>query len=1012
MSKNHVIIGLGGTGGKIIRAFRKTIYQEFRQVDPPDVNLGYLYVDSSDEMMNPQDATWRILGRSVQLGNASQLLITDANLQSRLENINNYPGIKDWIGSQEEWSNILRSIVGVTLGGQKRRLGRFLFACKADQFKQQLRNQVREVQTKGEIPITFHICVGLAGGTGSGSIVDAIAQIRDTYPDAKTYKVIVYALLPDRYPKPNWDTGNYHANGYAALMELNALSVGAYRPHDVTGVKGRLEMIDPFNGCYVFSNENENGLFVDVESDIPNIVANFLYQKLIAVRNVAWDTLRRMESAENGDGTPEMAPDARQGERSKRFLTFGIKRLAIPEEEIREYLTYSFARQASLQLQFNNWSDALSFADEPRNQSYTEYVKQSDVLNRWLISDDHLRLSVGILQDEIKNPRWQPINQTWNDILPHFKSFIRENYASNAKVWLDELQKLCEKRYGQEYRELGVQRFYETKEGDRKDHLREIILRISKDLIEDWRNGVKSMQDIRRLLDALSADLGARLLTIDDKIVVSQRNDEACGQKVLKNLNEWAHMNLLVAALGKRDQLFDAQAATLQELYTYRTNTVAWKFGKALLQSLIGEITSLQSDVDVAAQMIAGATETFNKALGERLTDQGQSDLRQQLVKFYDPDAVKTFTRAMVKDKDQQIKQTKAFRDELLSQLGDSPTFSTFNQRITRERFLQLLETKSEESAKTAHDIMATESKDRGRLLGDSIIEKLYAQFGGNLDAVNKYVRDLVGLAGNYVAFKSEEISKTGEGIPAGVPTKITNFTVIMPLSATRPDFYNTLRDAFKASSTVSMDFIPSPQTPSEVKPNEITLVSVTNLFPLRYLDQTSFLKEKYDTRLGGTNTARARLEIHGEGDGTQFPPIYVPTMSQVKDQGLPYVMIAVATNLITPSKNPATGASAYVLITKDADGLDNDPVYLGADLVDSVNKLDSTTARIVTKATTDLLAGPDYTTADQRVEVQKNVVAMVEKLKADRGGNVQDATYRRFLDAAKKAVSILKREA
>lgn len=31
MSANHLIIGLGGTGAKIIRSFRKTIFQEFRK---------------------------------------------------------------------------------------------------------------------------------------------------------------------------------------------------------------------------------------------------------------------------------------------------------------------------------------------------------------------------------------------------------------------------------------------------------------------------------------------------------------------------------------------------------------------------------------------------------------------------------------------------------------------------------------------------------------------------------------------------------------------------------------------------------------------------------------------------------------------------------------------------------------------------------------------------------------------------------------------------------------------
>lgn len=1011
MSNNHLIIGLGGTGGKIIRAFRKTIFQEFRQTDPPDVNLGYLYVDSSDEMMSPDDPTWRILGRSVQIGTNSQLKITDASLQTRLANIENYPGIKNWIGSPDEWSNILRSIVGVTLGGQKRRLGRFLFACKSDQFKQQLRDQVRTLQTRGEIPVTFHVVCGLAGGTGSGSLVDVIAQIRDTYPDARTYRVIVYALLPDRYPKPNWDTGNYHANGYAALMELNALSVGAYQPWDVTGVKARLELTDPFNGCYLFTNENENGLFVDVDGDIPNILGNFLYQKLIAVRSVQWDTLRRMENAENGDGSPETSPGAPTGQRSKRFLAFGIKRLAIPEEEIREYLTYSFARQAALQLQYNNWSDALSFADEPKNQSFTEYVRQQDVQQRWLIGDDNLRLSVGILPDEVKNPRWQPITQTWQDILPHFKTFIRENYKDNTKVWLDELSKLCEKRYAQEYRELGVPRFYETKEGDRKDHVREIVARIQKDLIEDWRNGVKSMHDIRRLLDALVSDLGQRLAQMDDKIATSMKNEEDAAQKVAYNANQWAHMGLLGGVLGQRDRLFDTQAVALQQQYIYRTNVLAWKFGKGLLQALIGEITTLQGEVDTAAGMIAGATEQFNKALGERLSDEGHSDLRQQLVKFYDPEKVKAFTRLLVKDKDEQIKQTKAFRDDLLAQLGEGANFAAFNQRITKERFLQLLEAKSEESAKTAHDVVVADSKDQGRLLGDSIIEKLYDQFGGNIEAAQKYVRDLVNMAGNYVAFRSEEITKTGEGIPSGVPTKVTNFSVIMPLSPTRPDFYAALRDAFRASSTVTMEFIPSAQVPSDVKPNEITLISVTNLFPLRYLDQTAFLKEKYETRVGGANSARARLEIHGEGDGTQWPPLYVATMSEVKEQGLPYVLLAQATGIIQKQRDPKTGKDSLLLITKDQDGLDNPAVPLGASLTESVGRLDAATARTVRTAVEALLNGPAYALAEQRAVARTSVVALIDEVKTERGGNVQDATYLRFLEAGKQALGILKRE-
>jgi hypothetical protein len=80
MSTNHLIIGLGGTGGKVIRELRKTLFQEFRGKRLEKVNLGYLYVDSSQEMMGIDDPTWKILGTSVQLDPGQQVLIREANL--------------------------------------------------------------------------------------------------------------------------------------------------------------------------------------------------------------------------------------------------------------------------------------------------------------------------------------------------------------------------------------------------------------------------------------------------------------------------------------------------------------------------------------------------------------------------------------------------------------------------------------------------------------------------------------------------------------------------------------------------------------------------------------------------------------------------------------------------------------------------------------------------------------------------------------------------------------------
>jgi hypothetical protein len=70
-----------------------------------------------------------------------------------------------------------------------------------------------------------------------------------------------------------------------------------------------------------------------------------------------------------------MSPSSHVGERSKRFLSFGIKRIAILEEEIKEYLSLSFARQSILQLRHNNWQDSQGFVDSARNIDVASFVR-------------------------------------------------------------------------------------------------------------------------------------------------------------------------------------------------------------------------------------------------------------------------------------------------------------------------------------------------------------------------------------------------------------------------------------------------------------------------------------------------------------------------------------------------------------------------------------------------------------------------------------------------------------
>jgi len=573
---NHLIIGLGGTGGKIIRSLRKTIYQEYRNNKPEGVNIGYLYMDTSDEMMDPSDNTWRVLGTSVQLEENSKVFIQPGDLGNILENINNYPNIKDWIGATENWKSYLKSLSGLKIaGGQRRRLGRFILTSNIVEFTKKLILQVNALtDSSGQADVHFHVCCGLGGGTGAGTLIDVLAQIRRLFNTSvvSKFKITLYLFVPEENPKDDRaKPGFYHSNGYAALSELNAYINSVYMPIDISITSAtsepRLKNIkDPVYGAYLFSTINSNGNTVDIDQELPQIAADFLFQKLISIRDIEWknNVLSKAEDNENFDAKPEKSALSPIEERSVRFLAFGVKRIAIPEEEIREFITYNYASQAALQLRFNNWSDETGFRNESVNQYFGELVADKRTHERWRMTDEHFQLSLPIIDDTVTK-RWKKIGDTWRFIIPEYKTISKEKKDTN---WLDELKKLCDKQFVEQYRNMGVQKFYEAKIKDRKDLAREIVNKIEKEIFEEWKNGQKSLFDIRRLLEVLIENLEKRLSEIDDKLVSSQQNEERSLATIVEN-----EKHGLVLVIGQRYSLRQKHSCWMRNRLLLRNYT-------------------------------------------------------------------------------------------------------------------------------------------------------------------------------------------------------------------------------------------------------------------------------------------------------------------------------------------------------------------------------------------------------------------------------------------------------
>jgi hypothetical protein len=189
-------------------------------------------------------------------------------------------------------------------------------------------------------------------------------------------------------------------------------------------------------------------------------------------------------------------------------------------------------------------------------------------------------------------------------------------------------------------------------------------------------------------------------------------------------------------------------------------------------------------------------------------------------------------------------------------------------------------------------------------------------------------------------------------------------------------------------------------------RPNEICLVSLTNMIPLRALEITKFLRERYEEVLRtAANPAEARMFLHTEGDGSQLPGLYA---RQAREEAAPYLLLGMALGLIQENKSASTGLTSLLLLAKDEYGLDRDPVDLGRSLPDALEKLDAAGLTDLIEAVEKALGSAEWKHVDKKDALRQAVVAQVQTLKEQRGNDLQDPVFRKFNESARKAIELV----
>lgn len=888
---NHILVGLGGTGGKILRAFKMRMFEEFpTSEERRKLPVSILYVDSTDEMM-PKDgrarADFRVMGQDASFTNNEFLNIKAVDVEHILDHIGNYPSVKGIV----ENVGAVKSAIG-SLGqaaGQKRRAGRLLFAANAVGYVNSLKDAYYRAQEVSGTSnnTTIYLFAGLSGGTGSGSVVDALVQTRKTYPDAK---ILVFAMIPEmNLPKSDMDQGRYYQNGYAAMNELNALQAGRWKPQDVTG-RGVIDLYNDrvkgvADGLTVYSNVNENGLTINSLSELPKIVSDFVFARIFYVNDedeVNADIIRAYNFENMDDFALEFDEAANCGSdgripvaRTKKINSFGIKRVIYPELRVLKHITYTLGESILYQFKFNNWRENQGFVNEERNKDYRRDYLSKENQQAWMLDQEHLTLEKKILESDTEYPGF---NDYWHDKAIGYAEEAKKN--SNP---LNELDNILADFYSTHFREDGVESFYAAKERAIPEMAKEVRRKIEHGLFDKWKLGDISIVELQRVSKLLIERIGEIRTEIETAVKDETDNFKAIDDDRLGNVEEWSRLGILQRMVGVGARRYAEHQGILTDYYSSKTRLVALEFAKKLAAKISVEIGKLDADISAFSQKITDAIDETEKLVAaQRKVNKGLEDMRGAIIEVSEEEAMAEFEVDVKIDKIEMPNIARQLREAILPK-SEFANFGLLANDINVDDIKDAFDIRLSEIVRNKHSEKADADK---KVLGLNILTQLQQQLKTD-DDIKAFASKIVQQSGVYLKLNNDQIQlhlrNNENNLSPTNPASINKKAILVSIPS--PDeneglkrFADKLEAAFKNSFNQSTARTSITVNRKSLRKDELSIVTVSYCYPMRAIDWLKTYRERYENFLctGNPNTDVCNaILLHSEGDGSQYPSLF-----------------------------------------------------------------------------------------------------------------------------------------
>jgi hypothetical protein len=274
-----LLVGLGGTGQKVLVQLKARFIRNYGQVPPA---IEFLCFDTDQTAEQTQ-----MNGKVIRLVQDTELIniggIQTANI---LRNLDKYPAIAEWITEDKERIPTSAIQMGAK---QVRPLGRLSLYWHVEAISRKIQSSVQRLtdlrlnfEQKG---INVFVISSVCGGTGSGAIIDVAYLIRNVIDKAGIESEYCYIngvlCLPSVFP--NVDKTGIESNAFASLRELDHYIETGYWTVDYGNPRVPIFVFDgirPFNISYLIDARNEQGQGLSGLDEIGPMLAEAIYLQI------------------------------------------------------------------------------------------------------------------------------------------------------------------------------------------------------------------------------------------------------------------------------------------------------------------------------------------------------------------------------------------------------------------------------------------------------------------------------------------------------------------------------------------------------------------------------------------------------------------------------------------------------------------------------------------------------------------------------------------------------------